>query len=50
MLDAFMRLKELIMKYNPDSDLAMIEKAYNVSTKAHEGQERVSESVYCTSG
>ena len=46
MLDAFMRLKELIMKYNPDSDLAMIEKAYNVSTKAHEGQERVSGDPY----
>lgn len=46
MLDAFMRLKNLIMKYNPDSDLAMIEKAYNISTKAHEGQERVSGDPY----
>jgi GTP pyrophosphokinase len=46
MLDAFMRLKNLIIKYNPDSDLAMIEKAYNISTKAHEGQERVSGDPY----
>lgn len=46
MLDAFMRLKNLIMKYNPDSDFAMIEKAYNISTKAHEGQERVSGDPY----
>ena len=46
MLDAFMRLKNLIVKYNPDSDLAMIEKAYNISTKAHEGQERVSGDPY----
>ena len=46
MLDAFMRLKNLIIKYNPDSNLALIEKAYNISTKAHEGQERVSGDPY----
>ena len=34
------------MKYNPDSNLALIEKAYNISTKAHEGQERVSGDPY----
>lgn len=42
MIDAFMRLKEQIAKYNPDSDFQLIEKAYNFSTKAHKGQERVS--------
>jgi len=46
MLDAFKRLKDLIMKYNPDSNVALIEKAYNISTKAHEGQERVSGDPY----
>ena len=46
MLDAFIRLKDLIMKYNPNSNLALIEKAYNISTKAHEGQERVSGDPY----
>lgn len=48
MIDAFMRLKELIVKYNPDSDLKMVEKAYNFSTKAHEGQERISGDPYIT--
>lgn len=46
MIDVFMRLKELIIKYNSNSDLKMIEKAYNLSTKAHEGQERVSGDPY----
>lgn len=46
MIDAFMRLKELIIKYNPDSDMSLIEKAYKFSTKAHKGQERVSGDPY----
>lgn len=46
MIDAFMRLKEQIAKYNPDSDFQLIEKAYNFSTKAHKGQERVSGDPY----
>lgn len=46
MIDAFMRLKELIVKYNPDSDMKLIEKAYTFSTRAHKGQERVSGDPY----
>jgi len=46
MIDAFMRLKELIEKYKPNANFALIEKAYNFSTKAHEGQERVSGDPY----
>lgn len=46
MIDAFMRLKEQIAKYNPDSNFQLIEKAYNFSTKAHKGQERVSGDPY----
>lgn len=46
MIDAFMRLKEQIAKYNLDSDFQLIEKAYNFSTKAHKGQERVSGDPY----
>lgn len=46
MIDGFMRLKSLIEKYNPDANFGLIEKAYRFSTKAHEGQERVSGDPY----
>ncbi len=46
MITEFMRLKGLIEKYNPDANFDLIEKAYNLSTQAHEGQERVSGDPY----
>jgi len=46
MIDGFMRLKTLIEKYNPNANFDLIEKAYKFSTKAHEGQERVSGDPY----
>lgn len=39
MLEEFM---EKIIKYNPNTDLSLIEKAYNISEKAHAGQLRKS--------
>ena len=48
MADDFPRLEELIVKYNPNANLKLIEKAYNFSKKAHEGQERVSGDPYIT--
>ena len=39
MLDQFIKLKELISKYNPNANFALIEKAYNLSNQAHAGQE-----------
>ncbi|HBR02442.1 MAG TPA: (p)ppGpp synthetase [Ruminiclostridium sp.] len=42
MVDDFLRLRDLITKYNPDANFALIEKAYNFSKSAHEGQKRVS--------
>lgn len=48
MIDAFIRLKELIYRYTPDPDpnLELVEKAYAVSKAAHEGQARVSGDPY----
>lgn len=48
MIDEFLRLKELILKYNPSANFGLIEKAYNLSKVAHEGQERVSGDPYIT--
>src|SRR5690554_6331157 len=48
MLDQFVRLKELISKYNPDANFELIEKAYNLSNQAHAGQERISGDPYIT--
>ncbi len=48
MIDEFLRLKELIIKYNPNANVELIEKAYNLSKLAHEGQERVSGDPYIT--
>ncbi|NLM72739.1 MAG: bifunctional (p)ppGpp synthetase/guanosine-3',5'-bis(diphosphate) 3'-pyrophosphohydrolase [Clostridiaceae bacterium] len=48
MLDQFIKLKELISKYNPNANFALIEKAYNLSNQAHAGQERVSGDPYIT--
>ncbi len=46
MIDEFLKLRELIIKYNPDANFELIEKAYNLSKIAHEGQERVSGDPY----
>ena len=46
MIDQFLRLKELITKYNPNANFDLVEKAYKLSKKAHEGQERVSGDPY----
>lgn len=48
MIDEFLRLKELIIKYKPNANLELIEKAYNISKQAHEGQARVSGEPYIT--
>lgn len=48
MLDQFVKLKELVSKYKPDANFELIEKAYNYSNKAHEGQARVSGDPYIT--
>ncbi len=46
MIDEFVKLKELIVKYNPNANFALIEKAYDHSKNAHEGQARVSGDPY----
>jgi GTP pyrophosphokinase len=48
MIDEFLRLKELVVKYKPNANFELIEKAYNLSKQAHEGQERVSGDPYIT--
>jgi len=40
--DSYVKLVERIKKYDPKCDLALIEKAYNFSKSAHDGQMRVS--------
>ncbi|HOK43802.1 MAG TPA: HD domain-containing protein, partial [Thermoclostridium caenicola] len=46
MIDQFEKLKELIIKYNPEANLELISKAYEISKEAHKGQERVSGDPY----
>lgn len=46
MIDDFMELKEMVSKYKPEANFALIEKAYEFSKKAHDGQERVSGDPY----
>jgi GTP pyrophosphokinase len=46
MIEEFVKLRELIAKYNPDADFKLIEKAYEISAAAHEGQVRVSGDPY----
>ncbi len=46
MIDEFVKLKELIIQYNPNANFALIEKAYDLSKIAHEGQARVSGDPY----
>ncbi|MCX8130986.1 MAG: bifunctional (p)ppGpp synthetase/guanosine-3',5'-bis(diphosphate) 3'-pyrophosphohydrolase [Clostridia bacterium] len=46
MPDGYSRLIEKIKKYNPNCDFTLVEKAYNVSKKAHDGQQRVSGDPY----
>ncbi len=40
------QLRARVMTYNPDADLAFIQKAYEYSAKAHEGQRRSSGEPY----
>ncbi|MGE5396507.1 MAG: RelA/SpoT family protein [Chitinophagales bacterium] len=37
---------DLIKKYNPDSDLGLVERAFDIASKAHEGQLRFSGEPY----
>ncbi|MDO4740360.1 MAG: HD domain-containing protein, partial [Eubacteriales bacterium] len=37
-----------LLKYHPDADVALVEKAYNYAAKAHEGQMRKSGQPYFT--
>lgn len=46
MIDEYLRLKELIKKNHPEASLDLVEKAYTLSKKVHEGQERVSGDPY----
>ena len=39
-------LMEIVVKYHPDADVAMVEKAYHFAQKAHEGQMRKSGEPY----
>ncbi|HRU65691.1 MAG TPA: bifunctional (p)ppGpp synthetase/guanosine-3',5'-bis(diphosphate) 3'-pyrophosphohydrolase [Spirochaetota bacterium] len=39
-------LIEIILRENPDADIAMVKKAYDVAAKAHEGQVRLSGEPY----
>lgn len=39
-------LKEMVKSYMPDADLKLIDKAYEVASKAHEGQKRASGEPY----
>ncbi|MCF0142453.1 MAG: hypothetical protein HUJ75_03660, partial [Parasporobacterium sp.] len=38
--ELFNKLVDVIKKYHPSADISMIEKAYEVAAKAHEGQKR----------
>lgn len=46
MIDQYVKLQELITKYNPVANMELVEKAYRTSKNAHEGQERVSGDPY----
>lgn len=46
MMEQFLKLKEIVKSYKPDANLEMLEKAYNLSETAHQGQERVSGDPY----
>ncbi|MCX7774367.1 MAG: bifunctional (p)ppGpp synthetase/guanosine-3',5'-bis(diphosphate) 3'-pyrophosphohydrolase [Clostridia bacterium] len=46
MIDEYLKLRDLITKYKANPNLDLIEKAYHLSKKAHEGQERVSGDPY----
>jgi (p)ppGpp synthetase, RelA/SpoT family len=46
--ERFEKLKELITEYNPEANLDLISKAYELSKEAHKGQERVSGDPYIT--
>ncbi len=45
---SFELLKERIIKYNPQADLSIVEKAYSLSVVAHQGQQRISGEPYVT--
>lgn len=42
----YKRLKNMIQGYHPSADITMVEKAYNIARKAHEGQLRKSGEPY----
>ncbi len=46
MIDQYKALKDLIINNDPNANLELVEKAYALSKKAHEGQERVSGDPY----
>jgi GTP pyrophosphokinase len=45
-IDEYKRLRELILQHDPNADLDVIDKAYQLSKAAHEGQIRVSGDPY----
>lgn len=46
MSDGYSRLVEKIKEYNPNCDFTLLEKAYNLSKKVHDGQQRESGDPY----
>jgi GTP pyrophosphokinase len=46
MSSPFDKLAKKIIKYNPNCDMEIIKKAYDVSASAHEGQQRISGDPY----
>ena len=44
----YLELKEKILKYNPGCDIELLDKAYAMAKKAHEGQLRESGEPYIT--
>ncbi|QNU65577.1 bifunctional (p)ppGpp synthetase/guanosine-3',5'-bis(diphosphate) 3'-pyrophosphohydrolase [Ruminiclostridium herbifermentans] len=46
MTERFLLLVEKVKKYDPNANFDLLEKAYNVSSKAHEGQQRNSGEPY----
>ncbi len=44
--ELYEKLKDMVRRYHPSTDLSMIEKAYDIASKAHEGQNRKSGEPY----
>ena len=44
--ELYEKLKKMVLRYHPSTDLSIIEKAYDIACKAHEGQNRKSGEPY----